>query len=335
MPYHFITVGGSVSTGSTPLIDMLREYDETKVVNGEFRPGKYIFQIAADLLLGNQINMSKFKSYKELTLHYGRDNPRLFKLIFSLLIRIPKNAREILPYKVQYLHRNNRKFRGYEKRIPAFSKITERLFDDLEEINHHVHSMDIRERINKLNIIMERFFLSVCDSFVRDNPDKTPVFDQMINPNKLFSEPGEPVLAKLLSSAAIIVVSRDVRDQYCDMIRKGKKEYHLMDPKERVNRYITEYKKRYSDMQKKLKELPENILHVQFEDLIFNYNNKKKEIEKFLGIKSHIKPRQYFDPEKAAKNTCIFRHHDELDEIKLIERNMEKWLYDFEYMNEL
>ena len=328
--FIMITVGGSVSTGSTPLIDLLREYDGLKVVDGEFRPGKFAYQLADQIRKGEVTDEKTIRIQRKSTLEYGRKSPLLHDLYFKMLVRLPKPMARRWFGHITSVTRRRLAHRGYEERVPGYGRATGILFDRLAALNRQMATQSDSERLAGLSQCLEEYFHSVSSSFVRESHGQIPVFDQMINPNKLFSEPGDMVLARLLPSAAIIVVSRDVRDQYCDMIRKGKKRYHLLDPEERVDRYIHEYSRRYEDMHRQLQHLPENVLHVRFEDLIFHYQDTKQRVEDFLGIKEHLRPRRHFDPLVAAQNTQLFRDFGNREEIAKIEQYMGQWIYPFE-----
>jgi len=328
--FRFVTVGGSVSTGSTPLIDMLREYTELKVVEGEFRPGDYLYELAANFYKGLRVNTATFNELKQHAVNYG-DRPTLpLSVYYKILIRLPGPVVNMLNRHVSDMSRLMFAKRGYEKRVPGYKAATGMLFERLADLDSRLDKLSREQRTTVLTECLEQFFDMVSTSYVNKNTGQIPVFDQMVNPNKLFSKPGEMIMARLLPTVAIIVVTRDVRDQYCDMIRKGKKRYHQLEPAERVDRYINEYNRRYGDMHRQLKDLPENVLHVRFEDLIFHYQDTKKRVEEFLGIQEHRSPRKHFDPLFAAKNTMLYRKHENREEIAKIEQSMGQWLYPFE-----
>lgn len=327
---NFVTVGGSVTTGSTPLIDLLREYRELKVVDGEFRPGKHVYRLAANIHNGKKTGAAAIGEMKRNTVNYGDRATLPLALYYKILIRLPGPAANILKGHVSELSRLMMSRRGYENRVPGYKVITENLFDQLADLDRRMDNLSREQRMSELTEHLERFYDTVSASFVGGSTGLIPVFDQMINPNKLFSEPGDMVLARLLPNTAIIVVTRDVRDQYCDMIRRGKKRYHLMDSEERVDRYINEYSRRYSEMHRHLEDLPDNVMHVRFENLIFHYEATKKSIENFLGLSDHHTPGKYFNPSIAARNTQLFRSFGNREEISKIGKIMDRWLYPFD-----
>lgn len=83
------------------------------------------------------------------------------------------------------------------------------------------------------------------------------------------------------------------------------------------------------------KELSENknVKYIQFEDLIFKYDKKVPQIEKWLNLKEkdHTKYKKIFRPQESIKNTQTWlRYKCNLNEIKYIEKELQAYLYDFE-----
>lgn len=77
-----------------------------------------------------------------------------------------------------------------------------------------------------------------------------------------------------------------------------------------------------------------NALHIYFEDLIYKYTETVKLIEDFLGLspEAHINPRTKFQPEKSIENTQVFTQNDSFaKEAKVIEDYLPEYLYPFEY----
>jgi len=52
----------------------------------------------------------------------------------------------------------------------------------------------------------------------------------------------------------------------------------------------------------------ENVLFVQFEDLIYDYENATKKIAEFCGLeeKNHVRKGEILQTEKSIKNTQVF-----------------------------
>lgn len=76
----------------------------------------------------------------------------------------------------------------------------------------------------------------------------------------------------------------------------------------------------------------ENVLFINFEDMIYDYHNTANIICNFLnisyeGISSEFK---YFDPEKSIQNTRKWVKNNKYDkDIRCIENQLSEYLYDY------
>lgn len=74
------------------------------------------------------------------------------------------------------------------------------------------------------------------------------------------------------------------------------------------------------------------ILRVQFEDLIYNYDDELKEIYDFLGVGKdlHINKFKFFDPNQSINNTQLFLLKDRFeDDISVIQESLPEYIYQF------
>ena len=117
----------------------------------------------------------------------------------------------------------------------------------------------------------------------------------------------------------VIVVARDPRDVFItNKYIWQQKQICVPFPLE-VNEFCSFYKK----MRESEKECTSNkVLRINFEDLIYNYDTKIKEITKFLGFKEsdHINKKTRFIPEISIKNTQLFRKEEYREECRSIQR---------------
>lgn len=77
-----------------------------------------------------------------------------------------------------------------------------------------------------------------------------------------------------------------------------------------------------------------NVLQVQFEDLVYHYDETVTRVEKFLDLtpKQHLGKHKYFDPQKSIENTQVFNSKDEWKtETRRIESSLASDLYCFSY----
>ena len=76
-----------------------------------------------------------------------------------------------------------------------------------------------------------------------------------------------------------------------------------------------------------------NILYINFEDLVYKYDETVAKIEKFVGLKpeQHINPRTRFIPENSINNTQNFLIEKEWEEEVKIFETLKDEIYDFPF----
>lgn len=153
------------------------------------------------------------------------------------------------------------------------------------------------------------------------NPEKKEyvLFDQLVPTTNVDR------YLRYVPGLKVIVVDRDPRDLYINQRRIGE---HVL-PAEPY-----EYCKFYRDIRKNREELyhNKNVLFLRFEDLIFHYEEKTKEIMEFTGETKahHVRARQNFKPEVSINNTQIWKKNKAYEkEISIIEKELKEYLYDF------
>lgn len=128
-------------------------------------------------------------------------------------------------------------------------------------------------------------------------------------------------------SCKAIIVNRDPRDLY--LISKVNSVGWEMrfTPTHSVEDFIIYYQDQMNIIQTNAPD----ILYIQFEDLIYNYDDTAKKINKFLNIENHIHPMEHFNPKISIANTqMILRFPQYTDDIKKIEASLPEYLYSFD-----
>lgn len=154
------------------------------------------------------------------------------------------------------------------------------------------------------------------------NPKNHPflVLDQFVATSNIMR------YLKYVKDIRVIVVDRDPRDLFVQQRRYGD---HVLpaeaEPFARV----------FRDHREMIGEIPEDapVLRLQFEDLIFNYDEEMKKIVEFVGEdwSHHVAPKKYFNPAVSANNTQMWKKFPEYAEAcETIARMLPEFLYDFE-----
>lgn len=142
--------------------------------------------------------------------------------------------------------------------------------------------------------------------------------------NQFFSAFQPERSMRLSDNAKTIVVDRDPRDIYIlGKIRHENSCYPVDD----VKKYVIWYKKCHKEKQG---ADTDKVLFVQFEDLIFKYDETVKNIERFLGLENHVDKKKRFKPEVSKNNTQLIERFPQLkNDINYIIANLPQNLYSF------
>lgn len=138
------------------------------------------------------------------------------------------------------------------------------------------------------------------------------------NPHRYYKYYEDPVA---------VVVDKDPRDQYI-LAKKVLGINGSFIPTEAVRDFVLYYKKMH--------ERSDDIIKINFEDLIYKYDETVRMISSELNIGSHIRPYRYFDPKVSINNTQLFKRYPEFaSDIEIIERELSDYLYPFEEFGEV
>ena len=131
---------------------------------------------------------------------------------------------------------------------------------------------------------------------------KHVILDQAVN----FSAYKEE--ARYFRSSKIIVVDRDPRDIYADLVQ-GR---NLLGRELAESHDAMKYIQMHKAYRRNIKELKNDsdVLFLQFEELLQSYDKVVDRIIEFLGLdkNDHIRKKQYFDPEISKKNMGIWKN---------------------------
>ena len=343
---EFISVTGFYGTGSSALIDILKEYSDVCIASphgGEyehvalFYPGCLIdlYTILssdscspynADSAITNFIKSSSFLnndfgwfgSYRK---YYGKKYDLINRSFVDGICRYTgrKSAAHIKSVRFSLLK--------------ASLEVAAKLFVKRPILNFgRVYSYDrhggfaFTKDPEDLSLICKKYtsdYLEMCSS------DNVPinVFDHLIWPQQSF------LIEKLFNdNFKMIIVTRDPRDVF--LLNKYywhkppvsfSKPYYSTDPKEFCNewkntvRFFSESKK---------------VLIIRFEDLIYHHEDTVLSIEQFIGSnRKSIKPSPFsFDVEESIENTQIFNCSNSWkEEVEIIETELKDYLYKFPY----
>nr|WP_303933560.1 sulfotransferase family protein [Treponema denticola] len=138
-----------------------------------------------------------------------------------------------------------------------------------------------------------------------------------------------PSEVKYYKDSKALIANRDPRDLYV-INKEIYGEWYM--PTWNVEAWIKYYKNRRQSIKPQKENNKDNILHLQFEELIYNYEESLAKIKEFLNLKDseHTKKGQIFIPEKSQTNTQMFRKYPQyLKDIEKIEKELPEFCYPY------
>ncbi len=169
---------------------------------------------------------------------------------------------------------------------------------------------------------------------------------QIENYNMIYDHLLLPEQAKIVnkffdgSNFKLIIVDRDPRDVYLSSkyywstLKYGAEPGIYPNGIENLCKY---WQMRHDFMKDLSAEDKKNVLFVQFEDLVYKYDETAQIIMDFCGLKKedHLNPKSIFNPDKSVNNTQVFyKNKDYLDEANFISNNLKDFIYKFPYDKE-
>ena len=330
-----ISVSGYGSTGSSAVVDYLKEFNSCYIMGGEFR----MIQDPDGLeelcnSLKNSWGWVRSDAYIRRFIKYTNIIGRKISLI-----QYGEHLNKAFNYNF-FKHRDNfinnivdTKWDGHW----FYHDYHERSFRQtiIENIKRSLswHFGLSREWLRKNTLKSNMYFVrSDIDIFTEaqlfltnlfseiDTKEKNLIFDQLILPYH------KEKYDLLFPNLKQIVVNRDPRDVYLDA-----RNYNAYPITKNINSFISFYEA--SMISKEILSDKYN-LSIKFEDLIYNYEYTTEVINCFLELSSnsHTQKYMYFSPNRSILNTKTWLNLNNkklLNDIKTIELKLEKWCYHF------
>ncbi len=323
----YVLVLGYGWSGSSAVVDLLKEYTSTFQIPIEFRlikdpHGLMDLRTALidnwDLLnvdiaikdfiwFANKLNQDRKKFPCKAGLGYNS----------ALNGRFMQATNEFIKEIASVNYRGNWFYFDYYK--SSFRLFRERLLIKTGLIK------DANQKMYYSNISADEFdYLAkqYIDSIFPELSDKEQylVLDQAVPPQN-------PLLANhFFNEYKIIIVGRDARDNYCDLIN----QHALIGDELRKQKDIGFYKNWFLRLRINLPkyEKNDNILYISFENLVKEYNKEVKKIEGFIGLSDHdhIEKKSYFNPKESSKNIGIWKKYREQEVIQKIAQSLPDFL---------
>jgi len=309
MESNFYCVTGYGWSGSGAVVDLLKEYDGFISIDSEYP------------LISEPHGFIDLEIFLIQNWHFLRHH----KAINDFLIFCKKINKKKSLYNINGINIGN-------KLSVDFMKISYDFINEIIDFSYKGRSRINLYHLNKLENIITKFkwkffdknytkmyfsrptekkFLNAIQNFhiklfekYINNGFGNIILDQAIPANNMYRA------MRYFPNSKLIIVDRDPRDIFADLVRsKG-----LIGPElnklniESVNKFIkwhTELRKTDNTVFKE--ELNKNILKINFEDLVINYNKEVKKISKFIGPELKQTKNKYFDPSISKKNIGLWK----------------------------
>jgi len=314
-----ILVFGLLSTGSSALVDLFREYNNIHIIPGEFN------DFRAPGLVADQLSFQQ-----------SIDFPNRIDELTKFKIKI-KLINNIIPIRKLKIHA----FNGIRKRQKnALLRI--RQINLLKKLNKELKSkITYSEKIQ-----FAKKWITDIGNLNRGGKEFV-VFDQ-----PLLTGVDSKIWSEVFCPWKLICVFRDPKDQLAEIIKKDRlflpfgapyvnlagviiETIYGRNRKGAMNIHTDAIKKRLEWVDS-LKETldPDKFLLIDFEGLVNNYDKYKPIIENFIGdIKqNHTKKMTYFDPMNATKSIGIYKEYLTSEEIASLSE-LENWYCNMVYSN--
>ena len=324
----FILVAGYGWSGSSAVVDLLKEYDGIVEPDVEFRLIKdpYGLENLRHQIVHNWDALTVDTAIKDFLWYASCLNSPSQGSRFSLSVRGLDYGKKIGSHFLVETYNFVNEITSYSYQsewwMPYFKMSKSEIFRRKVQNLFHIH-----QRIPKMYFAYctDSHFDSAAKKYIAslwgNVKDKRIVLDQAIpaqNPE---------VLLHYFQDAKMLIVDRDPRDIYVDLIN-GKNLLGLeLSKSHDVNKYIL-WHKSYRRRVDYIKSLP-YVKVLQFEELVRNYDRSVNEIEGFLGLskKKHILGRLLFNPSDSEKNIEIWKSYPHKGELETIERELSDYIF--------
>lgn len=344
-----IGVTGYFGSGSSAVLDLLAEYScngtGLKDAKGGYEhttlyfPGG-LFDLEDKLLLGNDIHRSDeaLKTFRQEMLRLDKNNFGWYGSFREMFGNVFQNNLEQFLSELNFFDVNTRYYGQCEKVIFNPLKIPLQLAARIllgrtiykwgRQFIYHPAKAKMTVAFpsdDEFYKAAQKFVAAYMNMFKEPDKENT-IFDRILLCHNLYRLP-----RYFDDNFRMIVVNRDIRDVYI-LNKYIWKQIHAgsMYPDD-LNTFV-DYWKRIHAMEKKITDA--RILVINFEDLIYKYDETVAKIEQHCQLSSdkHIRKGEFFDPQKSIKNTQVFCLDKAWEtELEVIERELQEYKYDFPY----
>lgn len=336
---RILITAGYMGTGSSAMTDLLSEF---KSVNNKYKDFEYIFLHCPGGIfdLEDKLLILNNSMRSDEALHAFRNT---MKDLYDVKFWWPGNYKNVIGKNFmnivdEYINSitlfKTDNFWYYQEKPTKVGMLKYIYFYILNKIFNNKFK-------NKKVLTYDKMFLSYIDSntfyekskiFINnviyeiDKSDDDILLDQLLLPHNAWR-----IDNYFDNNTKMFIVDRDPRDLFVlnkyVWSKKGISVPYSFD----VKKFCIQYR----EIRKNVKEYNKKfVMNIQFEDLIYKYDDTLKNIMKFMSYsdEDHINKMNRFDPNKSIANTQVYLSENiDNEEIRYIEKELKEFLYDFPY----
>lgn len=314
----FINVAGFFGSGSSAVVDLLKEFKDFYECDAEIRFVKDpygISQLENALinqweLVNSAAAIADFREMCRKGCRPGGMNP-FAKAGLAYKKRITPDFMELVDQYIDKLteYKYQGDFYYFKFQKPYIKYIVDRIRFAIElyskgkfkTANRNMRplcfSHPTQEQFNEAT---QWFMEAIFNQHTNNVKQSYILLDQAISPNN------PSVIHRYFKDSKMIIVDRDPRDTFVN-------EYRAVCYLD--NDYnTTEGGRRYARRQRVLRSgliEDKDIMRINFEDLIIHYDESRKKIADFIGVpvENHLYPKKFLKPEVSIKNIGIWKKY--------------------------
>lgn len=325
---QYVCVLGYGWSGSSAVVDLLKEFDGNWDPEAEFRiltdpHGVMDLEHAlldnwdalnVDIAIQDFLDFAKFLNQNEGKFHRGINYDKKFHGKF--MEATERFIDEITDYRYKSY------WWMYDYRKPyckwLYKKILNKIVPQEYIANMYFSSID-SETFYKA---VRKYMKELVQIIVQGKECRNIILDQAVfaqHPLKAFD---------YFDNVKVIIIDRDPRDIYCDLVELNK----LVGRDISVTHDATKFVKWHRKYRENSHIEHENIMRIQFEELVLHYEDVVRHIVDFVGDENmvHVEKLQHFNPAVSRKNVGKYLNFPYEDEIRILENELKEYLYPLE-----
>lgn len=325
----YVIVGGYFYSGSSAVVDLLKEYISCFECGAEIR---FINDPYGLIQLENSLTDNwdwiragmALDDYCELCLKLSRKKDRMPFRAFGMGYTDNLNpyfveiTMDFINKLTDFEYDND--FYAYQAKTNYVQYILNRWRLGIEIYSKQLFKVHKKRMVRHAHPSKEEYYGAVkeyIDKLFKYQIDKQGkeyiIMDQAIHPRDSY------VINRYFNNGKMIIVDRDPRDMFVQSILSGAVDY------DNSSKAGSNFAKLQSSLHERNIDA-QNVLEIHFEDLVYDYGKTVNKIESFLDLDpdKHVMKRKYFNPDISKKNIGLWRkYYDKYNEaIDVIAREM-------------